>query len=218
MEHFPIFLTLSGRRCLVVGGGEMALEKVERLLAARADLVVVAPRAVADLEALATAGELRWERRAYATDHLDDAQLVIAATGVREVDATVSREAQARRLPVNVVDVPALCTFIVPSIVDRGPVVVAISTGGASPSLARSLRLRIESVLPEGMGALASLLRARREAVRARLPDAAARKAFWDRVVGGEVADLALSDRLDQARQTLDAWIARLGASDRDGR
>jgi len=114
--------------------------------------------------------------------------------------------------------VPELCTFIVPSIVDRGPVVVAISTGGASPSLARTLRLRIESAQPRGVGEFASLLRARRDAVKERLSDADARKAFWDRVVGGEIADFAFSDRLDRARRTLDAWISRLDVGNGDGR
>lgn len=210
MENFPIFLRVAGRRCLVVGGGEVALRKVEALLRAGAEVVVVAPRGCAGVEARAEAGELRWEARRYGPADLDGAHLVIAATDVREINAAVSRDAQARRLPVNVVDDPDLCTFIVPAVVERGPVVVAISTGGASPTLARMLRARVEAAIPEGVGALAELLKDKRAAVRDRLADPEARRAFWDRIVGGEVAGLAFSGRIEQARRVLEGLVGKL--------
>jgi uroporphyrin-III C-methyltransferase/precorrin-2 dehydrogenase/sirohydrochlorin ferrochelatase len=212
MEHFPIYLRIAGRRCLVVGAGEVAWRKVERLLDAGADVVVVAPWAFPALATAAGKGRVLWERRPYRTADLDGVHLAIAATDDRGVNATVSREAQARRLPVNVVDDPELCSFIVPSIVDRGPVVVAISTGGASPSLARMLRGRVESVVPRSVGALAELLRDRREVVKTKLVDPDRRKAFWERVVSGEVAALALSDRVGHARRLLDELVTKLGA------
>ena len=210
MNYFPIFLRVEGRACLVVGGGQIASRKVTALLRARAAVRVVAPEACAEVEALARDGVLRWEPRPYDARDLEGAHLVIAATRDRAVNARVSREAQSLRIPVNVVDDPELCTFIVPSIVDRSPVVVAISTGGASPALARMLRARLEAVLPAGAGPFAELLAHDRARVRDLIPGAAARTTFWKRALDGEVGSLGLSGRIDEARRALEDLLTGL--------
>ena len=127
-------LRLDGRRCLVVGGGEIGLDKVEGLLVCGAAVTLVAPDANAELEALAAEGSIAWERREYDPDDLDGSFLVIAATGDSEVNIAVHEHAEARAMLVNVVDVPPLCNFILPAIVRSGPLAIAISTAGASPS------------------------------------------------------------------------------------
>lgn len=210
MDYFPVFLRLKQRPCLVVGAGEVGARKAMALLDAGAHVRVVAPEACAELAATAAAGKLTWERRGYAASDLRGAALVIAATEDRALNARVSRDAQDAGVPVNVVDDPDLCSFIVPAIVDRSPVLVAISTGGASPALARHLRARVEAAVPEGAGALAALLAEARSRVRDVLPAAAERAAFWERVVGGEVGALGLVGRLEDARRALEGMLARL--------
>lgn len=210
MDYFPVFLRLQGRVCVLVGGGEVGARKAAVLLDARASVRVVAPEACPALVALADAGKLVWHRRAYASQDLQGAALVIAATDDRALNAQVSREAQGTGLPVNVVDDPDLCSFIVPALLDRRPVLVAISTGGASPALARHLRARLAAAVPEGAGPLAALLAQARSRVRDLVPSTAARATFWERVVGGEVAALGLAGRLEDARRALERMIADL--------
>jgi uroporphyrin-III C-methyltransferase/precorrin-2 dehydrogenase/sirohydrochlorin ferrochelatase len=210
MDYFPVFLRLEGRTCLVVGGGDVGARKARSLLDAHASVRLVAPRACAELTAMAAANVLAWERRPYQVGDLDGVTVVIAATDDRELNARVSSDAQAAGIPVNVVDDPALCTFIVPAIVDRSPVLIAISTGGASPALARHLRARVEAAVPAGAGALAGLLSDARQRVRDLVPGPAARAAFWEGVVGGEVGALGLSGRADAARRALEAVLERL--------
>lgn len=210
VSHFPIFLRLDGRSCLVVGGGEIASRKARSLLGAGADVCAVAPEFCADLERLGEEGRLRLRCSRYDSTDLDGAHIVIAATDDREVNARVSSEAQARRIPVNVVDDPDLCSFIVPAILDRSPVVVAVSTGGASPALARLLRTRLGAALPGGAGPLAEMLAAARQRVRDLIPEASDRAAFWERALAGEIAGLGLSGRIDEARRLLDTLIVGL--------
>src|SRR5579862_4011620 len=140
MDYLPIFLSLEGRRAVVVGGGHVAARKVEVLLKAGASVTVVAPNLQPQLAARAAAGELGHVAAAFVPAHLDGTTLVVAATNDSEVNAAVSRAAQQRHIPVNVVDQPALCSFIFPAIVDRSPLVVAVSSGGAAPVLARRVR------------------------------------------------------------------------------
>ena len=139
-RYYPAYLDLSGRRCVVVGAGAVAERKVLQLLEADADVMLVSPSATPELERLADERHLRWIRRAYAPGDLAGAMLAIAATDDETVNRTVHAEAEREKTLLNVVDVPALCGFIAPSVVERGPVTVAISTAGTSPALARKLR------------------------------------------------------------------------------
>ena len=139
-RYYPAYLDLTGRRCVVIGAGDIAERKVAQLLASGADVTLVSPTATAELERLAGAGDLRWIKRAYVRGDLAGTALAIAATDDEAVNRAVHAEAEREKTLLNVVDVPSLCGFIAPSVVERGPVTVAISTAGTSPALARKLR------------------------------------------------------------------------------
>jgi precorrin-2 dehydrogenase/sirohydrochlorin ferrochelatase len=179
-------LRLKGRRCVVVGGGEVGLEKVEGLLACDADVTLVAPEAVAELRELAEEGSIRWERRPYRASDLDGALLVVAATGDTDVNIDVFNDAEARAMLVNVVDVPPLCNFILPAIVRTGPLAVAISTAGASPALAKRMKREIAQLFGEPYAQLAVLLNDARGWAKATLPTYQERKEFFESIVNGE--------------------------------
>jgi precorrin-2 dehydrogenase/sirohydrochlorin ferrochelatase len=179
-------LRLSGRRALVVGGGEIGLEKVEGLLACEAAVTLVAPEAVPELVALAEEGSIRWERRAYQAGDLDGCLIAIAATDDTDVNIDVFNDAEARAMLVNVVDVPPLCNFILPAIVRTGPLAVAISTAGASPALAKRMKREIAQAFGEPYAQLAVLLNEVRGWAKATLATYQDRKEFFESIVGGE--------------------------------
>jgi uroporphyrin-III C-methyltransferase/precorrin-2 dehydrogenase/sirohydrochlorin ferrochelatase len=181
MEYFPLFMRLAGQPVRVVGAGEVAARKVELLRRANARITVVAPRAAASIVDLLHAPNVSYVEREFAAGDLDSMRLVIAATGQRAVNAWVARLAEARGIPVNVVDDAALSRFIVPAIVDRSPVVVAVSSGGAGPVLTRRLRERIDALLPPGLGRIVSLAGSLRARVAARISRAPERRRFWER-------------------------------------
>ena len=158
MDLLPVFMNIRGRGALVVGGGEVAARKAALLLEAGAKVTVVAPELGGNLDYLAEQGEIEHIGARFEDDHLTDCALVIAATDDQQVNEQVSELAKARNIPVNVVDNPDLCTFVMPSIIDRSPVQIAVSTGGASPVLARLLRARLESTIPSTYGRLAQLV------------------------------------------------------------
>jgi uroporphyrin-III C-methyltransferase/precorrin-2 dehydrogenase/sirohydrochlorin ferrochelatase len=202
MDYLPVFLNLHGRSCLLVGGGEVAARKVSLLLEAGAAVTVLAPELCETLAAQAAAGRIAHRPGHFGPEALAQAALVIAATDDREVNRRVSEEARRRNIPVNVVDDPQLCTFIMPAIVDRSPVVIAVSTGGASPVLARLIRARLESLIPAAYGRLAALVERFRDAVKQKLPQPA-RRPFWERVLQGPVAELVFSGREQDAEEAL---------------
>jgi len=202
MDHLPIFLKLARQPCVVVGGGEVAARKAALLAEAGGVVTVVAPRLGETLDAMLRDGRLKYRAERYEEAALDGAALVIAATDDRAVNAEVSRHAQSRRIPVNVVDDPELCSFILPAIVDRSPVTIAVSSGGASPVLARLLRARLETLIPAATGDLARLAQRFRERVKQALP-ATSRRPFWERVLTGPIAELVYSGRLPQAERAL---------------
>jgi len=185
-------LRLDGRRCLVVGGGEVGLEKVEGLLACGADVTLVAPTAVAELEALAREGSIRWEQRAYEPADLEGSFLAIASTDDTDVNIRVYEEAEARAMLVNVVDVPPLCNFILPAIVRTGPLAIAISTAGASPALAKRIKREIEGQFGEPYARLAVLLNEVRGWAKGTLPTYQDRKEFFEGIVNGDPAPIEL--------------------------
>ena len=155
MQTFPIFLALQDRPVLVVGGGEPAARKVELLLAAGARVTLIADAVVGEIAQMIAEARISWAGRAFDDGDLSDMALVIVATHDEALQVRVSDAARRRCLPVNVVDRPALSSFIMPAIVDRAPVTIAISTGGAAPALARRLRAEIERAMPAAVGRLA---------------------------------------------------------------
>ena len=179
-------LRLSGRRCLVVGGGDIGLEKVEGLMACDADVTLVAPEAVPALEALAAEGSIVWERREYERSDLDCTFIAIAATSDTDVNIRVYEEAEERAMLVNIVDVPPLCNFILPAIVRTGPLAIAISTAGASPALAKRMKRQIAEEYGEPYARLAELLNDARGWAKGTLPTYRDRKVFFESIVNGE--------------------------------
>jgi len=179
-------LRLTGRRCVVVGGGEVGLEKVEGLLACDAAVTLIAPEAQPELVQLALEGSIGWHQREYATGDLEGALIAIAATDDTDLNIQVFREAEARAMLVNVVDVPPLCNFILPAIVRTGPLAVAISTAGASPALAKRMKREIAELFGEPYAVLAILLNDARGWAKATLPTYQDRKEFFESIVNGE--------------------------------
>lgn len=209
MNNFPIFLRVRGKPVLLVGGGEAAVAKARLLIAAGADLTVVASEAAGDLNALEANQGFRIERRSFRDHDVQGMSIVIGATGIAGVDAQVARAAVKYRVPVNIVDRPELSTFIVPSIVDRGAVTVAISSDGASPVLARRLREKIETLLPANLGRLADFLRSFRSAVKVKIDSFEGRRRFWEEVLDGQIARDVLAGRESQAREAMVSKINR---------
>jgi uroporphyrin-III C-methyltransferase/precorrin-2 dehydrogenase/sirohydrochlorin ferrochelatase len=192
MDYLPLFLQLRSQPVVVVGGGRIAIRKVELLRKSGAQITVVAPELREELDQLARRGELRYVAEPFAPPHVEGATLVVAATNDPAVNAAVSEAARARKIWVNVVDNPTLSTFIFPAIVDRSPIIVATSSGGESPVLARRVREQIEALLPEKLGALARFMGERRKTVQSTL-GALARRPFWERIVSGIVGTRVLA-------------------------
>jgi len=205
MKQFPVFFTLRGQPCLVVGGGEEAAAKVRLLSAADADIALFASSVCDELQRQLDAGTLT---RAHATSPWQSGyyRLVIVADASPEQAKSISRDCIERGIPVNVVDKPGLCSFTVPAIVDRAPITIAISTGGASPIMARSIKGQIEALLPSALGALATLYASRRAKVK-RLIKGAGRRTLWERAHHGEVAQLAYAGNVPGATEALDRLI-----------
>jgi uroporphyrin-III C-methyltransferase / precorrin-2 dehydrogenase / sirohydrochlorin ferrochelatase len=209
MDYLPIFIQLHGEPTVVVGGGQVALRKVEMLLKAGARVTVIAPKLHEELRALAERGQINYLSLEFQPHHLDGVGLAIAATDARFVNAAVSTAARARRVPVNVVDDPELSTFIFPAIVDRSPVIVAVGSSGSSPVLARRVRQQIEELLPARLGALARFVGDRRKDVQKALAPAQ-RRSFWERIIGGLVGSRVLAGNEKDARKAFDEELSAL--------
>ena len=207
MDYLPIMLRLQDRNVLVVGGGQVATRKVAMLLRAGASVRLVAD--TVDPALAQTLSEPPHEvlQKRFQPEHVDGVTLVVAATNNNEVNLQVCEQSRERGVPVNVVDNPALCDFIFPSIVDRSPVIVAVSSGGKSPVLARLLRSRLETYIPSGFGNLADLLGNYREKVKKIIPAMSQRMRFWESVMSGPVAEQMMSGKKDRAEQLLDAAL-----------
>lgn len=203
MQTFPLFMSLQGRRALVVGGTEAAARKVELLLSAGAQVSLIADTVVGEIAQLIDEGRISWAGRAFDEADLSGVSLVVVASDDEALQTRVSLAAQQRCLPVNVVDRPKLSSFIMPAIVDRAPITIAISTGGAAPALARRLRAEIERAMPAAIGRLARFAEVFREQVRRTLDQPRARRRFWDRVFEGRIAELALAGDEIGARREL---------------
>jgi uroporphyrin-III C-methyltransferase/precorrin-2 dehydrogenase/sirohydrochlorin ferrochelatase len=206
MDYLPVFLQLRSSRAVIVGGGRIAARKADLLLRAGARLTVVAPELHEDLRSRVAAGELTHLAERFVPTHVDGATIVVAATGLRDVNMAVSEAARERSVPVNVVDDASLSTFIFPAIIDRSPLIVAVGSAGQAPVLARWVRERIEAILPAGLGALARFMGERRKSVQRAL-GAAARRAFWERIVRGESGARLLAGDAPGARRAFEAEL-----------
>lgn len=206
MDRFPVFLDLHGRSCLVVGGGKVAERKVDSLLRTGANVTLVAPQITAEMGNTLSGQTVVHHARDFADSDVEGKFLIIAATNNAKVNAHVATLANARNIPVNVVDDQSLCSFIVPSVVDRSPVIVAVSTGGASPVLARQLRMRLETMISSQCGELAGITEEYRDIVKQRLPEEQ-RKAFWEQALKGPFAELVYAGQVADARRLLDDML-----------
>jgi precorrin-2 dehydrogenase/sirohydrochlorin ferrochelatase len=204
-------LKLTGRRCVVVGGGEIGLEKVEGLLACDGRVVLIAPEAEPELQKLASEGSIEWVRREYETGDLEATFIAIAATNDTDVNIAVYEDAERRAMLVNVVDVPPLCNFILPAIVRTGPLAIAISTAGASPALAKRIKAQIAQEFGEPYARLAVLLNEVRGWAKGTLPTYQDRKEFFETIVNGEPDPIELLRQGDE--QAVRDLIAAVQAS-----
>lgn len=202
MNFLPIFLNIRQQPCLVVGGGNTATRKVELLLQAEAQVQVIAPELAPSLQQLAQENRIIHQAKSFESSDLVNYHLVIAATNDKAVNEQVSSLAKAQGIPVNVVDQPEYCSFIMPSLIDRSPVQIAISTGGASPVLARLLRARLETMIPAAYGKLAGFVASFREQVKQRLPFQQ-RRSFWETVLQGPIAEMLMSGHTQAATTAL---------------
>ncbi|MBT3930046.1 MAG: uroporphyrinogen-III C-methyltransferase [Rhodospirillaceae bacterium] len=209
MENLPIFFRLRARPVLLVGAGEAAVAKIRLLLAAGADIRVVAPEGLDAFTDWNDAGQIQWSRRAFDPADVAGMTLVIGATGGHGADEEVAAAARAVGIPVNIVDRPELSSFIVPSIVDRSPVTIGISTNGTSPVLARRLREQIETLLPANLGRLARFLNSFRSAVKAKFDSFDSRRRLWEEIVDGPIARDVLAGRESAAREAMLSRINR---------
>jgi uroporphyrin-III C-methyltransferase/precorrin-2 dehydrogenase/sirohydrochlorin ferrochelatase len=185
MRYFPVFLDLDGRRVVVVGGGEKAAQKLRLLAKTRGRITVIAETYCEEVVDMAHARQMRLEQRPFAQSDVCGAALIIGAEQIAERNTEVSMAARTHGVPVNIVDAPNLSTAILPAIVDRDPVVIAIGTEGASPVIARDLRARLEAWLPAGLGRLAARAAALRPRVKQAIADPVARRRFWESLLRG---------------------------------
>lgn len=208
MDFLPLFFKLQEKHCLVVGGGAVALRKASLLLRSGGNVFVVAETLSAEMKQFVQQNALGCREGAFVDNDLNNMQLVIAATDDESLNARVSQLAQQRQILVNVVDNPALCSFILPAIVDRSPVIVAVSSGGQSPVLARLLRARLESLIPAAYGRLALLMGRYREAVKSSIKGGNQRRGFWESVLQGPIAELVFAGKEQQAESLLQQTLA----------
>ena len=213
MDYFPVFLDLKQRRCLLVGGGDVATRKGRLLAKAGAILRVVAPQISPELRDLVQQCQGEIHLREYQASDVDDCVLAIAATDIDSLNQIISEDAKAKNIPVNVVDSPALCTYITPAIIDRSPLVIAISSGGESPVLARLIRAKLEILIPNSYGVLAQFASRWRERIKNRFADTDQRRRFWEKILQGPAAELVFNGQDAQADKLLSDAIQQDDAS-----
>ncbi len=205
MEYFPLFLKLKNRPCLVVGAGNIAARKIELLFRAQAKITVITKQTGNEIASMQSSHQLTIIEKSFeATDlNLKAFRLVVAATSIQSVNEKIANTANQLNIPVNVVDNPELCSFIFPAIIDRSPVIAAISSGGASPVLARLLRAKIESLIPPAYGRLAGLAEKHRKTVKKFISNPSQRRIFWENTLQGPIAELVFSGETNKAERQL---------------
>lgn len=209
MDYFPIFLKLKDQACLVVGAGEIAARKIELLARAGAKITVIAREISPTVSSLQASHNLTLLQQSFSPVDLGKFRLVVSATDNEETNRLVAKTATEQNIPVNVVDNPELCSFIFPAIIDRSPIIAAVSSGGATPVLARLLRAKIETVIPPAYGRLAGLADKFRDKVKQHIKRPAQRRIFWENVLQGSVAELIFSGKEQEAEQQLEQTLLK---------
>ena len=213
MNTFPLFFKLEGRKVLIVGGGEVALRKADLLSRAGACITILAPTISDEIQALLSDSKHVFIYENYHKSHMSGARVIIAATDDEPLNHQVHADATELNIPVNVVDTPPLCDFIFPAIIDRNPIVIGISSNGKAPVLARLLRARLETLIPQGYGKLAKLAGDFRSEVKAKIPTLTGRRQFWERAFEGQVSQLMFSGNDTQAAELLRADLEQTAAA-----
>ncbi len=207
MINFPIFIKLQDQHCLVVGGGVVATRKIKQLLIAGAKVFVVAPNIETALEKLKESGDIRYFQQAYTEKCLEGKQLVIAATNDKQLNNQIAKRAKSQNILVNVVDDYDAGTFIMPSIINRNPVVIAISTSGIAPVLTKLLSIRIETLIPSNYGKLASLISRFRDSAKEKYPSTKDRRRFWESILDGPIAEMFYAGQEEKTLKLLEAQL-----------
>ena len=207
MKYFPVFLDANYISAMIIGGGEVASRKIELLLKSTTNITVMSKDVCASVERLINLHQLTWLKHNYQTGHFSHINIVIAATDDTLINKTISEEARALNILTNVVDQPELCTYITPAIIDRNPMIIALSSSGSAPILIRMLREQIEKTLPQGYGKLADFSFKFREHVKARVKGIRNRRSFWESTLRGPIGQAVLDGKQQQAEQQLIASI-----------
>jgi uroporphyrin-III C-methyltransferase/precorrin-2 dehydrogenase/sirohydrochlorin ferrochelatase len=207
MKYFPIFLDANYIAAMIIGGGEVASRKIELLLKSTNNITIMSDNVCASVERLINLHQLKWLKHNYQAGQFSDINLVIAATDDTSINKVIADEARALNILTNVVDQPALCTYITPAIIDRSPMIIALSSSGSAPILIRMLREQIEKTLPQGYGKLADFCYKFREHVKARVKGLRNRRSFWEDTLRGPIGQAVLDGKQQQAEQQLIASI-----------
>ena len=211
MDYLPLFLDIKNKPCLIVGGGVIAERKVSILARAQASITIIAPEITAEIKRKLDDKVVVWQEKTFSVDDLGNGsnkyQIVIAATDDRKVNAEVAQLCRNKNIIVNTADDSKNCDFILPSIIDRSPVQIAVSTGGASPVLARMLRTKLENCTPASYGQLAKLIEDNRIAVKEKFSTIDQRRKFWEQVLQGPIAELVFANQASAAQKLLDDAI-----------
>jgi precorrin-2 dehydrogenase/sirohydrochlorin ferrochelatase len=202
-----VYLNLEGRKCVVVGGGEVARRKVETLLAAGAKVCLISPEITPGIGELVKAGKVTHVSREYRTGDLEGAFLVIGATDIEDINREVAEDAEKTGILINIVDVPQLCNFIVPSKVERGDLVISISTGGKSPALAKKIRKQLEGLYGNEYAEYVELLGKCREQILQQIPDIKKRRRIFQALVDSDLIELIKEGNKDKIRQMVEEII-----------
>ncbi|MGZ8199299.1 MAG: siroheme synthase CysG [Methylosarcina sp.] len=208
MDYFPIFLKLKDQDCLVVGAGDIAARKIELLSRAGAKITVIAERISPTILAMQGSHRLKILQKPFSPEDIQGCRLVVSATDHTEINEWVAKTATQQNIPVNVVDNPELCSFIFPAIIDRSPIIAAITSGGAAPVLARLLRAKMETLITPSYGRLAQLAEKYRHEVKCHIGQGSQRRIFWETVFQGSIAELIFSGKEKEAEQLLQDQLA----------
>ena len=207
MEHLPIFINIKQKPALVVGGGDIALRKINLLLKAKAKVDCLSPLFCEDINTLFKDGYIKLIKKSFEQADIKDYSVIIAATDDSSVNSLISSIAHDKRIPVNVVDSPALSSFIMPSIVDRSPVIIAVSSAGKAPVLARIIRAKLETVIPSSYGILAEIAGEYRQRVKDRFSQIRDRRTFWEATFSGVIAEKVFSGRINEAKNDIEKQL-----------
>lgn len=217
MDYFPLFIKLKKQNCLVVGAGTVATRKIDLLSRSDAVITVIAKEISPAIIAMKNTHNLIIKEKEFEKADATGFRLIVSATNCSSTNQLVSKTATELNIPVNVVDNPALCSFIFPAIIDRPPLIAAVSTGGASPVLARLLRAKIESIIPPAFGQLAQLAEKFRDSVKAQIKEPAQRRIFWESILQGRIAELVFSGQQQEAEDQLTKILSNTKANNNVG-